>query len=73
MYSVVDALRASPAPVDDVRRAECISVALHKLDWARQHRDETASSDALDELKVLGSSWLNSRICGPIMDAHGGS
>jgi hypothetical protein len=66
MFSVIDALRRSPAPVEDVRRAECISIALHKLDWARQQRDETASIDALDELKILATSWLNARICGPI-------
>ena len=62
MFSVVDCLRASSAPADDVRRAERISIEMHKLQWARQQQDDTAGCTALGELKALAASWLNARI-----------
>lgn len=66
MFSVIDALRDGPAPADDVRRMESISIALHKLEWARQQRDDAGSVEAVDELRALAVGWLNARICGPL-------
>ena len=66
MFSVIDALRRRPAPTDDLRRVESISVALHRLEWAHQQRDMAASMQAVDELRALASGWLNARICGPL-------
>jgi hypothetical protein len=64
MFSVVDSLRASSAPHGEVRRAERISIELHKLEWARQQQDDEAAAVALDELKTLAVSWLDARIIG---------
>jgi hypothetical protein len=66
MFSVVDALRGSAAPTEDLRRAECISIGIHRLEWALQVRDENASRRALDELRALAADWLNARISGPL-------
>ena len=62
MFSVVDCLRATSARIREVRRAEQISIELHKLEWALQQKDSPAASAALDELKMLAVSWLDSRI-----------
>jgi hypothetical protein len=62
MFSVVDSLRANSAPIGEVRRAERISIELHKLQWARQQRDDEAPAAALDALKTLAVSWLDARI-----------
>jgi hypothetical protein len=63
MFAVVDSLRASDAPIEHVRRAENISVGMHKLEWALQQRDSAATRAALDELRSLAAGWLNMRIC----------
>jgi hypothetical protein len=62
MFSVVDSLRANLAPTAEVRRAERISIEMHKLQWALQQRDDAAARAALDELKALAVSWLDARI-----------
>jgi hypothetical protein len=62
MFSVVDSLRASSAPLGEVRRAERISIELHKLQWARQQRDDDAAAAALNALKTLAVDWLDERI-----------
>lgn len=64
MFSVIDALRQSCAPVEELRRAESISIEMHKLDWALLQGDADQSEASLGQLKSLASSWLNSRICG---------
>lgn len=66
IYAVVDVLRSSGAQIEELRRAEGISIAIHRLEWAQQQRDEASSALALDELKALAASWLNSRICGTL-------
>jgi hypothetical protein len=40
MFSVIDSLRGSSAAIEDVRRAENISVEMHKLEWALQRQDD---------------------------------
>jgi hypothetical protein len=62
MFSVVDCLRENSAPIEEVRRAEQISIELHKLEWALQQEDVPRVSAALDELKMLAVNWLDSRI-----------
>lgn len=63
MFDVVDSLRASAAPIEHIRRAETISVEMHKLEWALQRGDDVASRAALDELRALAVDWLNTSIC----------
>jgi hypothetical protein len=62
MFSVVDSLKANAAPIDEVRRAERISIEMHKLQWACQQRDDEAAAAALGELKTLAVGWLDARI-----------
>lgn len=64
MFSVIDRLRETSAPVADLRRAERISIEILKLESALRQGDAGASDGALHELKVLAASWLDSRICG---------
>jgi hypothetical protein len=64
MFAVVDSLRGSSAPVEDIRCAEKISIGIQKFEWARQLSDETASAAALDELRNVAVSWLDTRIRG---------
>ena len=63
MFFVIDSLRQISAPVEDIRRAEAISLQIHKLEWALQKRDAAGSTAALDELRLLAAGWLDSRIC----------
>jgi hypothetical protein len=62
MFSVIDCLRASSAPIGEVRRAEGISIEMHKLQSALQQQDDGAARAALDQLKALAVSWLDARI-----------
>jgi hypothetical protein len=63
MFAVVDGLRAGAAALEDVRRAENVSIALHRLETALQRGDCGASDSALAELRNLAADWLNTRIC----------
>jgi hypothetical protein len=62
MFSVVDSLRSSSAPIGEVRRAERISIEMHKLQCALQQQDDAGARAALDELRALAVSWLDARI-----------
>lgn len=62
IFSVVDCLRASSAPIDEIRRAERVSIEMHKLQWALQQHPDAAARAALEEVKVLAVSWLSARI-----------
>jgi hypothetical protein len=62
MSSIIDGLRASSAPIEERRRAEQISIEMHKLEWALQRADERAASAARDELKSLAAQWIEMRI-----------
>lgn len=63
MFAVVDELRAATADADEVRRAERISIEMHKLEWALRQRDDAAIEAAHGQLKALAAEWVNSRIC----------
>jgi hypothetical protein len=63
MFAVVDGLRAGAATLENVRRAENVSIELHRLETALQRGDREASAAALDELRRLAADWLNTRIC----------
>lgn len=72
VYSASDDLRSSAGDIHDLRRAEKISVEIHKLDWALQRRDVVVVHGARAELKALAVDWLNARIgCGgtPLVNA----
>lgn len=64
MYSIIDGLRSSAKPAEDIRRAERISITIHKLEIALRGRDERQVRDARDELKSLAVEWLDGRIAG---------
>jgi hypothetical protein len=64
IFSAVDQLRQTCAPEPELRRAERISIEMHKLQWARLRGDHAASEAALQELKRLAASWLDCRIRG---------
>ena len=64
MFSVVDGLRSSSARVEDVRRAEKISVEMHKLEWALRRSDDRELTAARDGLKSLAAEMLDCTIRG---------
>ena len=65
LFAAIDTMRSNRDVMDEVRRAEAISVALHKLEWARQLGDARGCKDAQAELKSLAGQWLNARIAAP--------
>ena len=64
LYRVVDQLRASPAPEDQLRTAEGISLQLHRLDAALLSKDAAAAGLIRNELKASAASWVQSCVCG---------
>ena len=62
MFSIIDHLRSSSGPVDDVRRAERISIEMHKLEAALRGPDPFAASSARGMLKSLAVAWLDARL-----------
>ena len=64
MFSAVDQLRASASNVDDLARAERISLEIHRLELGLRASDEQAVASARNALKSLAVSWLDARICG---------
>ncbi|MFL6736165.1 MAG: hypothetical protein ACJ8F4_03795 [Sphingomonas sp.] len=63
MFAVVDKLRAATAAEEDIRRAERISVEMHKLEWALRRGDAAGTNSAHEQLKALAAEWINTRIC----------
>jgi hypothetical protein len=63
MFLAIDGLRQLQAPREDVRLAECISVAMHKLEWAIRAGDAAGQQALRCELQGLGSAWLDTPIC----------
>ena len=56
--TAVDRLRTIRAPLDDIRAAEGISVAIHKLERARAVGAGEDAEQARVELRQLGARWL---------------
>ena len=48
---------------EDVRRAERISVEMHKLEWALRLGDAAAKDAAHVRLRALAAEWISTRIC----------
>jgi len=62
MFSIIDQLRTTAAPVEDLRGAERISIEMHRLEQALRRGDEPAVQVARDELKSLAAAWVQRRI-----------
>ena len=65
MYAIIDDLRSKVRPVEEVLRAERISIAVHRLEAALRARDESATRAVRDELKSLAVAWLDARVSRP--------
>ena len=63
IFSVVDELRAVTGDANEVRRAERISIEIHKLEWALRRGDVAEAGAAREALKALSAEWINTRIC----------
>jgi hypothetical protein len=63
IFAVVDELRATSGEPESVRRAERISIEIHKLEWALRQGDTSGAQAAREQLKALSSEWINTRIC----------
>lgn len=62
MFAIIDHLRHSAVPRDDLRRAEQISVEIHRLESALWSSDDVAVQVARDELKALATEWIQKRV-----------
>ena len=56
--TAIDRLRTIRAPVNDIRTAEGISVAIHKLERALAVGADEDAEEARVELQQLGARWL---------------
>jgi hypothetical protein len=65
LFEVVDELRAASGATDEARRAEQISIEIHKLEWALRQGDAQAAEAVREQLKLLAAEWINMRICRP--------
>ena len=63
MFAAIDGLRRVSAPAQHVALAECIAVALHRLEWALRNANEAEEAAIRGELQVLGASWLQTPLC----------
>ncbi len=62
IFSVIDGLRTNGADIEEVRRAESVSINLHKLEWALQRRSTEDGEQARVALKRIAVELLESRI-----------
>jgi hypothetical protein len=62
IFAVVDDLRSAAAGEGELRRAELISVEMHKLEWALHRGDAQATEATHERLKSLAAEWIDSRI-----------
>lgn len=58
LFKAIDDLRRIAAPAEDIRVAETMSVAVHKLESALRSHDRTEAERARIELQTLGARWL---------------
>lgn len=58
IHKAIDRLRAIDAPSQDIRAAEGMSVAIHRLERALVIADEAEARAARVELQKLGECWL---------------
>lgn len=58
IHKAIDRLRAIEAPMDDIRAAEGMSVAIHRLERALAIGDGSDAENARTELQKLGEQWL---------------
>jgi hypothetical protein len=62
MFTVVDQLRAAAPGAEELRRAERISVEMHRLEWALRLGDTGSAQAAREQLKMLAAEWIDTRI-----------
>lgn len=62
MFAIIDQLRSTAVPLDHVRRAEQISVEIHKLESALRGSDKSAVLIARTELRTLAAAWIEQRV-----------
>ena len=58
LFKAIDDLRRISAPAEDIRVAETMSVAIHKLGAALRSHDRAEAESARLELQTLGARWL---------------
>lgn len=58
LFKAIDDLRRISAPAEDIRVAETMSIAVHKLEAALRSDDRMEAEQARLELQMLGARWL---------------
>ena len=62
IHKAIDRLRQIQAPMTDVRAAEGISVAIHRLERSLAAGEAAEAERARDDLQQLGAQWLQTPI-----------
>ena len=62
IFAAVDTLRSCRAPTEQVRRAEDISVQIHRLQCALQQSNDLQVESALRNLEGMAVQWLETRV-----------
>lgn len=62
LFDVVDELRSMAGDASQVRRAEQISIEIHKLEWALRRGDAFAADASRQQLRSHAAEWINTRI-----------
>jgi hypothetical protein len=62
IFAVIDGLRSEPNKINELRKAEQISLALHGLEAALRRSDEEALRQARRDLQSLASAWIDMRV-----------
>ena len=62
VFAVIDGLPNNRADIEQVRRAESVSIYLHKLEWALQRRSNEDAEQARHGLKRIAVELLDSKI-----------
>lgn len=62
MFYIIDTLRAASAPAEHVRKAERISIEMHKLEWGLRQADAAATVAARNQLKSLAAEWIDTSV-----------
>jgi hypothetical protein len=60
LHNAIDRLRLIQAPTEDIRAAEGMSVAIHRLEHALTSGDDHEAEEARRDLQQLGARWLQS-------------
>ena len=58
MSAAIDRLRMFAAPFEQVRMAESLSLAIHKLEMALRGNNDVLADELREEIHKIGAEWM---------------